>query len=347
MLRTVPALLFAGLWLLVSACGTTTATSTPGATAAPTVMPPSATVNQPASTATDTPLATATTDVASPTSPTVPPTEVPPELTSNLFAWLLGPTSAPEGWTVQPCPGYPFALCVSQGAELASILPMTLYPIETMPEFQGMLAEAGLEPGPLDLQDDRHVSGVRAALADFVEAYHESIEADRAGRYGSEISYVRETNQDIRLGALPGLSYGFAGIRADGTAYERWVSYVGFDGELLYILAAPYSPEAFGAFASDEDLQAFLPHLTTILAGMRLPLPVLATEVQAVRALHTLDVFRAYGEPGNPVGQIAAGETVTVTGVSVHGQNWRVSCPDGSPYSCWITANTSVAEPIE
>lgn len=79
---------------------------------------------------------------------------------------------------------------------------------------------------------------------------------------------------------------------------------------------------------------------------MRLPLPVLETDVNAIRALRALDVFRAYGDPGNPVGQIAAGQTVTVTGISVHGQNWRVPCPDGSTYHCWITADDAAAEPV-
>jgi len=216
-----------------------------------------------------------------------------------------------------------------------------------MPEFQAMLAEAGVAPGPLDPQNATQTSQVLVALAGFVEAYHQSIEADRAGRYGDQIDYVRDANVGVSMGALPGLRYGFAGVRTDGTVYERWVSYVAFDGQLLYILAAPFSPEAYGAFTTNEDLQAFLPHLTAILVRMQLPLPVRETEVRAVRALRALDVFRAYGESGNPVGQIAAGETVTVTGASVHGQNWRIPCPDGSPYNCWITADTAAAEPVD
>jgi hypothetical protein len=124
-------------------------------------------------------------------------------------------------------------------------------------------------------------------------------------------------------------------------------SHIAFDGQLLYILAALYSPEAFGAFPADEDLQLFLPHLTTTLAAMRMPLPVLETEVRAVRALRALDVFRAYGEPGNPVGKTAAGETVSVTGMSVHAQNWRGPCPHGSASNCWITADAAAAEPVD
>jgi hypothetical protein len=337
------------IFFVLAACGSPPASPTPVGTSATRTTTAPAVTPSPSPTAAlpETAAPTATTAVIPTIEATALPTEVPPELASNLFAWLMGATSAPEGWTVLPCQGYPFALCVSKDNALVSILPMTLYPIETMPEFQGMLAEAGVAPGPLNLHDDRQMSQVQVALADFVEAYHQSIEADRAGRYGDQIDYVRQANESTFLGSLPGLRYGFAGIRADGTVYERWVSYLAFDGQLLYILAAPYSPEAFGAFPTDEDLQAFLPHLTAILTAMQLPLPVLETEVEAVRALRPLDVFRAYGESGNPVGQIAAGETVTVTGVSVHGQNWRIPCPDGTPYNCWITADATAAEPVD
>jgi hypothetical protein len=344
--RRIP---WVAIFFVLAACGSPAASPTPLSTSAtrPATAPTVTASPAPTAALTETAAPTATTAVIPTVETTALPTEVPPELASNLFAWLLGPTSAPEGWTVLPCQGYPFALCVSKENELVSILPMTLDPIETMPEFQVMLAEAGVSPGPLNLQDDSQMSRVQVALAEFVEGYHESIEADRAGRYGDQIDYIRQSNESTYLGTLPGLRYGFAGVRTDGTVYERWISYLAFDGQLLYILAAPYSPEAFGAFPTDEDLQAFLPHFAVILAGMQLPLPVLETEVHAVRALRPLDVFHAYGESGNPAGQIAAGETVTVTGASVHGQNWRIPCPDGSNYNCWITADATAAEAVD
>jgi hypothetical protein len=346
--RFIPSSLLTTLFFALSACGSPALTRTP--------VPPPATqaagtpsvTSGPISTATQTerPGPTATITRVPTAQATILPTEVPPLLAGNLFAWLLRTVSAPPGWTVLPCEGYPFALCVTRDNELVSVLPMTLYPIETMPDFQTMLAEAGVAPGPLDPQNEAQVSQVQVALAAFVEAYHQSIEADRAGRYGDQFDYVQDANIGVWLGALPGLRYGFAGVRTDGTVYERWVSYVAFDGQLLYIVAAPFSPEAYGAFSTDEDLQMFIPHLAAILAGMELPLPVLDTDVKTVRALRALDVFHGYGETGNPVGQIAAGETVTVTGASVHGQNWRIPCPDGSPYNCWITADAASAEPV-
>lgn len=194
------------LVISLSGCVAPTAPDTPVPTpATPIAVAPSVTPIPVATVApTEAAAPTATTAAGPSAEATVPPTEVPPEFSGNLFSWLMRSLSAPEGWQALPCEGYPFALCVVKDNVLLGVLPMTLYPVETMPEFQELLAQAGVVPGPLDLADESQMSRVQVALAEFVEAYHHSIEADRAGRYGDQIDYVRQANESTFLGTLPG-----------------------------------------------------------------------------------------------------------------------------------------------
>jgi hypothetical protein len=288
-----------------------------------------------------------TTAATPPQSAVITPAAMPAadSTTENLFTLILGPTVVPKGWAVQPCAGAGAFLCVQAGGELVGNSELALYPIETLPEFQDLLAEAGLEPGPLDWQDPAQQAKLRVALQGFVTSYHTSIEADRQAEYGDQIRYMRLETQATMLGDLPGLRFGFVGLTQSDEVYERWVTFVAFDGDLLYLQVAFYRPDTVSTFRSDEELQIFLPYLAMIVAELQLPLPVLATEVQAVQAQRVLEIFRAYGVPTNPVGQVAAGETIAVTGISPDGRYWQVPCPNGVLGNCWIAAGPNDTVP--
>jgi hypothetical protein len=264
----------------------------------------------------------------------------------NLFAVLLGTVSAPAGWTVRPCEGDGPFLCVLKGQEDVGAVHLSIYPIETMTDFERMLTTAGGQIGPLDLTDPQQRDRLMIALESFVAAYHTAIESDRQVEYGGQIRYVRIENEVVMMGALPGLRFGFAGEAEDEAVFERYISFVAYDGDLMYILVAAYRPGSIPTFRSDEELTEFLPHLTQIVAGLRLPLPVLQTDVTSVRALRSLDIFRSYGaEAGNPVGQVAADQTVPVTGISPTGRHWRIDCPDPAMRGCWIAGTAGATEP--
>jgi hypothetical protein len=266
--------------------------------------------------------------------------------TDNVFAAVLDKISVPEGWTVRPCEGSGPFLCVFRGPEVAGALQLSVYPIETMPDFQRMLTDTGLQPGQLDPADPAQRAMVLAALESFVGAYHSSIERDRQVEYGGKIHSVRLVNQPVMVGSLPGVRYGFAGVNDDGSTFERWISYVAYDGDLMYTVVASFRPGAIPTFRSDEELTEFLPHLDQIVAGLRLPLPVVPATVTSVRALRPLDIFRSYSaEAGNPVGQVAAGQTVTVKGASPNGRHWLIDCPDPALRACWISGTPGATDP--
>lgn len=268
----------------------------------------------------------------------------------NLWAVVLDATSAPEGWTAAPCEGDGPFLCVSNGAEEAGAVQVGVYPLEALPDFQQLLqqtlTDAGAPFRQLNLTDPTYMKSVLTALESFVEAYHAATANDRQGAYGSQVRYVRLNTEPLMAGPLPAVRYGFNGINPDGSVYERWVSYAAFDGDLLYVVTASFAPGAVPTFRSDTELTQFLPHLTEMVANLRLPLPVSATNVTSVRALRDLDILRAYGgEAGNPVGQVKAGDNVAVTGVSPTGRHWRIECPDPDQAACWIVATGDATDP--
>src|SRR5687767_11693893 len=158
------------LMLVMVACGAPTATGTPGVPGTPSV-PPAGEPTQTMVTATVASTARPTDPVDREVSPSptrvveeptkvtetaIPTTAIPTETAAagpaqppvdltNPFPKILGPTPAPEGWNVQPCPGDAPFLCVSEGVQNIGFVNLSSYPLQTLPEFQKMLSDAGVD----------------------------------------------------------------------------------------------------------------------------------------------------------------------------------------------------------
>jgi hypothetical protein len=119
-------------------------------------------------------------------------------------------------------------------------------------------------------------------------------------------------------------------------------------GNGLYTIVAHYfgAPSDIpGSFRSNEDLQLCEPYLRETIAGLRIPIPVLVTDVQEVIALAEVPVFRLYGVGSDPIATIAAGQTSLVTGKSPNRLWWRIVCPEGKEGTCWISADPTLTQP--
>lgn len=322
-----------------AAGGTPVATQTAEATAQPThttaptevTIEPSATASQAAGVATATTIAGET--------PQVPGTNRERE---GVFAHSLGPADAPPGWSVRLCPSDAWHLCFYEGdgQEPGGIIEfMNMWPIETLPDFQKTLAGVSLEPGSIDYRNPDHEQKIRAALRKFVDDYHSTFQQDRQTTYGNTMTYTRLETQDIRIGELPAIHYGFAMTKTDGSVFERWLSYTAFDGEMLYIAVAHYSPDSVFSSRSDKDLLLLQPYIMKIMQGMKLPFPVLETDVKQVTAVVDTEIFRTWAIPSNPVGQLSVGQSVAVTGASLDRKWWQVTCPVKSFGGCWVSAD--------
>jgi hypothetical protein len=232
---------------LLTGCGTT-----PAPASSATAPAPTATIPEPA---------------ASPTAPEPAPTS------GNPFISLLGPVAAPPGWTVKPCEGQGPYLCVSAGDEFASSVELLQYPLDQHQAAQEWMAEAGLESGLLLDPDDPVQSGRAREVLHSLQAHHMGVvEDDRAVTYPEGRAFVLLEPEEARVGRLPGLFYGFAGVEKDGQTYERWLTYAALDGQYFYFLTAFYDPgDTPGSLPSDEALLTFAPYLRDIVAGLRLP----------------------------------------------------------------------------
>lgn len=264
---------------------------------------------------------------------------------SNVFKFILGEAVAPEGYSVQPCEWDAPVLCVLSGSEIVGQIELFMSHVETLPEFQEMLAKEGLSPGSIDHQDSGQASGIVAALRTFVEGYHKTFEEDRRLTHGDEATYKRLDTQEALIAEMRGLRYGFVVHDKKGKVLERWISFAAFDGNILYIMVPHYDPRSHMSFRTDEEVQQVEPYMRQIVAGLTLPLPIVETDVKQIVTLATVPVFRFYGNGSNPIAEVPAGQALTVTGRTPDARAWRVVCPNSLTGECWISAHPSLAKP--
>jgi hypothetical protein len=72
-----------------------------------------------------------------------------------------------------------------------------------------------------------------------------------------------------------------------------------------------------------------------------------ATDVQYVMAHQDVPIYGGPAEQYSIIGNIAAGQTAKVTGVSSDGTWWRVICPDDTVGDCWVSADPSLTQPAQ
>ncbi|HET9494141.1 MAG TPA: hypothetical protein VFR15_07925 [Chloroflexia bacterium] len=341
--------------LLAVGCGAPAATPTPPvpAATATTEAAPTATT-APVPTATNEPTAEATATTKAESTPTPSDAGEPGEpgidasvSTRNPFETIFAQAEAPEGWSVRPCEGNGPLLCMFDGSEHMGTIELFASHIETLPEFAGMLRDAGLEPGSIDYRDPAQAAQIREAFDAFIESNLETFEEDRQIRYRGSATFTRLPIEDIRIGDMPGVRYGFNVADESGKVVEKWPSHAAFDGNVLYILVPHYDEDSFFSFKSLEALEEFEPFVPALLEGLTLPLPVEQTEVKSVTTLARVPLFRFYGAGSNPVTEVPAGQTLTVTGRAPGEGPWRVECPDGDPYECWVSADPRLTQPGE
>ncbi|MDQ3705394.1 MAG: hypothetical protein M3437_09275 [Chloroflexota bacterium] len=265
---------------------------------------------------------------------------------SNLFKFILGEADAPEGLTVAPCDWDAPMLCVLEGSEVVGQVELFMSHLETLPDFQRTLESEGLTPGSIDYRNGEQTAGIVAALRTFVEDYHKSFEEDRRLTYGDTATYTRLETQDASIADIPGLRYGFVVNDKANKVLERWISFTAFDGSILYILTPHYDPRTHTSFRSDEEVQSFEPYMRDIAANLKLPLPVLETDVKQVVTLASVPMFRYYGNGSNPVAEVPAGQTLDVTGRSPDDRAWRVTCPGELTGECWVSAHPKLTQPV-
>jgi hypothetical protein len=104
-----------------------------------------------------------------------------------------------------------------------------------------------------------------------VADYYQVFESDRQSIYGAGYEFQAEEPEEVPVGELTGIRYGFTGF-LDGDVVERYRNYAVIQGDFLYIMVAHYDqadPEQ--SWTSAEDLEAFLPLFEELVANLRFP----------------------------------------------------------------------------
>lgn len=213
-----------------------------------------------------TPQAVATLSQATPVVTTKP-------IESNIWTRLLGNISAPPGWNVAPCEGNAPLLCIaSLGKNLGSVQ-MQVYPREKLPQFENMLVTAGIPMGvKVDYQNPNNQIKIVSALNAWITDSYVKLFKDRQTSYANNITFTTFPPQQVNIGRLQGLRYGFAGINKVGGIQEQHLAYVAFDGNALYVINTALDPKAkSGTFEKLENLALFEPFLSAIAVNLKLP----------------------------------------------------------------------------
>ncbi|MBE9052865.1 hypothetical protein IQ243_21060 [Nostocales cyanobacterium LEGE 11386] len=202
------------------------------------------------------------------------PSTTPKPIAGNIWKRILGNTPTPNGWQVAPCEGNAPLLCVSSQGELLGTVEIGVYPVKNNPDFQKNLIAAGIPLGSkVESKNPEYQNQVLTALSSWIADFDTALAKDRQGKYKNKISFSAYPPQQVSIGQLQGMRYGFVGIKQEGGVQEQHISHVAFDGTTLYIITTAFEPGSItGKFEKLENLAIFQPYLSAIVADLRLPM---------------------------------------------------------------------------
>ncbi|MDZ7961294.1 MAG: hypothetical protein RMY34_26010 [Aulosira sp. DedQUE10] len=205
--------------------------------------------------------------------PVVQPLNKPNPSQGNIWQQVLANKTAPNNWQVVPCEGNAPLLCVSTQGKLLGTVEITVYPLANNPDFQQKLEAAGIPEGSkVDFQNPKYQTQLLTALKAWVTDYYTAISKDRQASYKNEIIFSAHPPQTVTMGKLPGIRYGFVGLKRQGGVQEQHIGHVTFDGTALYVITSAFDPaSATGKFDKLEDWAIFQPYLDAITADLNLP----------------------------------------------------------------------------
>ncbi|KZL48489.1 hypothetical protein A2T98_17795 [Nodularia spumigena CENA596] len=206
-------------------------------------------------------------------SPQPTPSITPNSVEGNTWRKILGKTPTPNGWEVLPCEGNAPLLCVSSQGKLLGTVEIGVYPVKNNPDFQKNLTDAGIPlDSQVDYQSPEYQEKLLTALKAWVADLNATFMKDRQGTYGNKIVFSAYPAQQVSVGKLQGIRYGFVGIKSEGGVEVQHISHVAFDGKDMYIITTAFdSASITGKFDKLEDLAIFQPYFGAIAADLNLP----------------------------------------------------------------------------
>jgi len=71
------------------------------------------------------------------------------------------------------------------------------------------------------------------------------------------------------------------------------------------------------------------------------------TDVQYIEVKNDVEIYNGPGVKYGAIGSIEEGQIVKVTGISMDGKWWQVTCPNNTGKSCWVSTKTKFTRPVE
>lgn len=177
-----------------------------------------------------------------------------PAAPATGWADILGPVSAPDNWQVEPCVNE-VLLCVWANGE----------PIGTVERFSYPVSEVNLPTG-----ETPAAGAEREFLQAWVADHYAAIERDRKTA-DPALTFTGDPPQEIAVGSLPGLRYGYTVTHPNGALFDRGIGYVATDGDRVHVfVTGVISGDPTGSFADEAAMDVFEPHLDSIIQGLRL-----------------------------------------------------------------------------
>ncbi len=192
---------------------------------------------------------------------------------ANVWQKLLGSTAAPNNWQVIPCEREVTLLCVSSQGQGLGTVEVEIYPLKDNPNFQKHLTEVGISQiSQADLQNPQFQSKLSKALQAWVADSYNTFAKDHQTRYANNITFSSYPPQQVTMGKLPGMRYGFVRLKPEGGVLEQYIGYVTLDGTQLYVITTSFNSSlSKGKFEKLENLAIFQPYLSAIAENLNLP----------------------------------------------------------------------------
>ncbi|WP_427161629.1 hypothetical protein ACQFX9_08770 [Aliinostoc sp. HNIBRCY26] len=185
--------------------------------------------------------------------------------TENIWQKILGKTTVPTGWSVVPCPDKATLLCISDQGKPVGTVEIQLEPVKNNSEFQQHLAAAGIPLGsPTESQNPEYQTKLNTALQAWVADFYTNVAKTRQ-------SVSTYPPQQVKIGKLPGVRYGFVELTSAGGVKEQYISHVTYDGTQLYIISTSFASDTSN-FTNLEHFAAFQPYLDAIAENLSLPI---------------------------------------------------------------------------
>ncbi|HIK05919.1 MAG TPA: hypothetical protein IGS40_14585 [Trichormus sp. M33_DOE_039] len=198
----------------------------------------------------------------------------------NIWQKLLGQTTVPSGWEVVPCQENATLLCVSDQGKSLGTVEIRVEPVKNNLEFQKHLTAAGIPfDSKPDYQNQENQEKLTKALQAWVADFYTSLAKNPQGIDSSKFTFSTYPPQQVTIGKLPGIRYGFVKLKSESGVGEQHIGHITYDGTQLYIITTSFAPGGgTGKFAKLENFAVFQPYLYAIAESLNLPIQKASTK---------------------------------------------------------------------